>query len=79
MDKIQKVISKLSAKDARAAAQIINQITEGDLSGLDIKKLKGLGGYFRARFGKYRIIFYRHGKLFQIISIGKRNDNTYDI
>lgn len=79
MDRVEKFISRLPKKEALNIAEIINKIKIGDLKSLDIKKLKGLDGHYRVRFGKNRIIFYKKGNFFNIISIGKRSDTTYDI
>jgi mRNA-degrading endonuclease RelE of RelBE toxin-antitoxin system len=79
MDKISKTLAKLTIKEKELIAQVFAKIEAGKTSELDIKKLKGYDSIYRARFGKWRII-YRAGNKgeFFIVSFGRRNDNTYN-
>ena len=78
MDKISKFLKKLS-KDSRCRLeQLISQILIGDLSGLDVKKLKGEINLFRVRKGDLRIIFLKTKDTVRIIDIDRRNDTTYN-
>lgn len=77
MDKISKLINKISQKDADKIADIFELIKKGNVKKLNIKKLKGYPNVFRVRVGNYRIIYkIVDGKTF-IIEVSKRNDLTY--
>jgi mRNA-degrading endonuclease RelE of RelBE toxin-antitoxin system len=78
MNKIDKYLKKLNPKDRASIIEILEQITSGDISGLDIKKLKGYDNYFRVRKGKTRIIFHLDINGLPIIErIERRSDTTY--
>ncbi|MFA6528056.1 MAG: hypothetical protein WCT46_00775 [Candidatus Gracilibacteria bacterium] len=57
MDKIQKFLAKLSAKERELVAVLIKRAICGQLNGLDVKKLKGFKGLYRIREGKIRVVF----------------------
>ena len=77
MDKIQKFLQKLSQKERTAIESIINQIIRRDITGIDVKKLRGEDHLFRARKGNIRIIFSMKKDYAYIITIERRNDTTY--
>lgn len=79
MDKIDKALSRLSAKERQRIHQILLMIQERNFFGLDIKKLKGQQAIFRVRAGKYRIIFWLTAeKDIYILGLEKRSDTTYN-
>lgn len=78
MDKIQKLLNSLSNKEKLKIKEILLKIKSKNLESLDIKKLKGREDIFRVRKEKLRIIFiYKKNKIY-ILSIERRNDNTYN-
>ena len=77
MDKIQKFLQKLSQKERTAIESIINQIIRRDITGIDVKKLRGEDHLFRVRKGNIRIIFSMKKDYAYIITIERRNDTTY--
>ncbi len=77
MDRNQKFIKKLSAKENHKVRDVVKQILSGNFIGLDIKKLRGLDGLYRVRIGRIRIIFHA-GEQVVIKQISSRDDNTYN-
>lgn len=77
MDKIQKFLKRLDARERIVVERITKQIHAGHLSGLDVKKLKGHNGLFRVRQGNIRIIFNKQENVTRITSIERRSENTY--
>lgn len=80
MDKIDKFLKKLSRKDREVINSLVESIVRGEFSGLDYRKLKGYSNIYRVRTGDIRIIFTtkNSGQVF-LISIERRNDNTYNL
>jgi len=77
MDKINKILRRLSKKEKEAIAEILTQLQAGSFKNLDIKKLKGRKDIFRARYGNWRIIYrYVEEEIF-ILAIERRSDKTY--
>lgn len=77
MNKILKSLIKFSPKERLQVQQDVLLITKREFQTLDVKKLKGFGGLYRAKRGKARIVFYMDEKEVKIIKIDRRNDNTY--
>jgi len=77
-DKIAKLLAKLPRKQLELFLEILTKINHGDLTGLDVKRLKGHKNLYRVRVGDYRIIFTlsEQGKRI-ILLIAKRDENTY--
>ena len=78
MNKIEKLLSKLSNKERAVLRAILSRIHSRSYKNLNIKKLRGNLNLFRVRKGDIRIIF-RVEKDVRILSISRRNDNTYDL
>ena len=78
MDKIEKLLRKLSAKEITRLRQAVILITQGKINNLDVKKIQATD-YYRVRVGKFRIkfIYHRKQKKFEIIDIDRRNEKTY--
>lgn len=78
MDKIEKALKKLSDKEREITKFILSSLLEGEIKGLDIKKLKGREDIFRARKEKLRVIYKidKDKKVF-ILAIERRSENTY--
>lgn len=79
VDKIQKAIDKLTAKEKEAVKEILEKIKNRQLKNLDVKKLRGKDDIFRVRKGSVRIIYQDKSKegIF-ILAIERRNENTYN-
>lgn len=77
-DKIAKLLAKLPRKQLDLFLDVLTKIQKGDLSGLDVKSLKGRKNLYRVRVGNHRIIFTVNdqGK-HNILLIAKRNEKTY--
>jgi len=76
MDKIQKLLKKISTKNRQALLNIIEILVSGQKKGLNIVKIKG-SDFFRLRNGNFRIIFHYESKEVIIDSIKVRNEKTY--
>lgn len=78
MDRISKVLKKLSAKERAGVKYLLLLISAGNFRELHIKKLRGRKDIFRARKGKIRVI-YRVGKsgAVFILAIERRTEKTY--
>ncbi|OGY08606.1 MAG: hypothetical protein A2700_01470 [Candidatus Blackburnbacteria bacterium RIFCSPHIGHO2_01_FULL_44_64] len=79
MDRIEKALSKLTSKAREQVKNIIKALQMGHFDNLDIKKLKGESGIFRARKGKLRIIYQIRNNHIFILKIGFRKENTYKL
>ncbi|MBN2884755.1 hypothetical protein JXE04_02415 [Patescibacteria group bacterium] len=55
------------------------KLKKGDLTRLDIKRLKGQSGIFRVSKGKFRIIYCLSNSKIKILSLERRSDNTYNL
>ncbi len=78
MDRIQKLFSRLPKKERLQLQSFIDALMHDDLfKKTHIQKLKG-GDLFRARKGRFRIIFH-HDQIRDIVvdSIKVRNESTY--
>ena len=77
MNKIEKLINKISKKDRKTLLFAIETILSGkDISHLKPIKLEGFELY-RIRKGNFRIIFHKEDNFIVIDSIKMRNENTY--
>ena len=77
MEKLEKNLNSLSENQKIKIKEILLKIKSGNLNNLDLKKLKEREDVFRVRKGKIRVIFYYKKDKIYILSIEKRNDNTY--
>jgi len=79
MDRIEKALQKLSAKERKVVLDALIKIRNRQFDGMDIKKLQGNKNILRARKGNIRIIFRRDGKnAIFILAIERRTDKTYN-
>jgi len=76
-DKIAKALSKLSAQEKVKIKQILDQIKSGQLSDLDLKRLKGHRDIFRIRKGDLRVIYRSVDSQISILAIERRSEKTY--
>ncbi len=77
MDKISKLLKKLSAKEQERLEEILAVLMSEDSSSLDIKKLKGVDDVYRVRTGDLRVIFQKQGGEIRILEISRRDESTY--
>jgi len=77
MNEKEKFLLKISIKDRLRILQALNFIMRGDLTSLDVKKLKGTSNIFRVRVGNYRIFYEVMERKNIILKIDRRNDHTY--
>lgn len=59
MDHVQKFLMRADAKLRTRIITVVEKITEGNLDGLDVKKLQGTLNLYRCRVEDVRIIFAR--------------------
>ncbi len=77
MEKIKKILAKMSEKERSVCKTLLIRIKKNQLSGLDVKKLKGRNDIYRVRKGKVRVIYRVIGEKTKVLRLEKRNDNTY--
>ncbi len=77
MDKIEKLLLKISKKDRMRILVTLKNLRMGNLSGLEIQKVKRTH-FYRIRVGVYRVIFhYDYDNEIQIDAVRHRNEDTY--
>jgi len=77
MDKIAKILQKMTAKERKALLMVLLQIKNAHSKVPGIIKLTHRKDHFRVRVGNYRIIFHISKNTFEVIRISIRNENTY--
>lgn len=78
MDKLDKALQQLSAKERKRVEEILLKLQSGDLRTLDTKKLKGRKDIYRVRKGTLRIIYsVGKGKKISLLAIERRSKRTY--
>ncbi len=77
MDKLGKLLKRLSPKEREHLEEILVVLLSGKVSSLDIKKLKGVEDVYRVRGGTLRVIFQKNDDTLQILEVSRRNENTY--
>jgi mRNA-degrading endonuclease RelE of RelBE toxin-antitoxin system len=77
MDKITKLLKKLSQKEREAIETTLLALITGEIRSLDIKKLLGVVDVYRVRVGEIRIIFRKVGGEIKILEISRRAEDTY--
>lgn len=77
MDRIEKALQKLSARERRRVHTILTQLAQGTVEHLQIQKLHGHDDIFRVRKGDLRIIYRRTDTGIMILAIERRSTNTY--
>ena len=70
---------KLSKKERKVISVILNKLIKEDFSSLNLKKLKGYDDIFRVRKSSLRIIFRQTKKDIKLLSIDRRNEDTYKL
>lgn len=77
VDRIEKALRKLTAKEQKSLKKMLVAIAANNLQGLDVKKLKNRTDIYRARKGSLRIIFSKKGSTIKILALERRSDTTY--
>ena len=75
MDKIRKLLNKISKKDREKLEELLAQLISGAKK-LKIVKIKNTD-FYRVRHGNFRIIFHKEKRVVIIDSIRIRNEKTY--
>lgn len=79
VDKISKVLNKLSDKEKKQIKLILQDLSIGRYENYDLKKLKGRNDIYRVRKGKIRIIYrVDDNKQIYLLAIERRSDTTYN-
>lgn len=77
-DKIKKALAKLSPKERIVLESILGKIISNNLSGLDVKQLKGNKNIYRVRVGTIRVIFTKEStEDIKLLEISRRSEKTY--
>jgi len=78
MDKIEKLLLRVSLQDRLRIESAIELLVVGKLDKLDVKKIKKTD-FYRVRVGRFRIIFHRDQKTDECIIDGVklRGKDTY--
>ncbi len=76
MDKIEKLLKKISKKDRERLLAIVELLLLNKINELDVKKIKD-SDLYRLRSGRFRIIFHYDASEVVIDSIKLRNEKTY--
>lgn len=76
-DRVTKELAKFTSKERALVKEILTQIKQNDLKGLQITKLKGQQDIFRVRKGRIRIIYRQNSKIFNVLVIERRSEKTY--
>ena len=76
---LEKFLAKVTPKEKKIIAGLIQKIVDDNLENFDIKKRSGNENVFRIRKGTLRILFQLTKTDRKIISIERRNDTTYTI
>ncbi|MBI4281754.1 type II toxin-antitoxin system RelE/ParE family toxin [Candidatus Uhrbacteria bacterium] len=78
MDRIAKALKKLSPKEREVLKKILENIATKNLTGLDIKKLKGEHHIYRVRKGDLRVIYrIAQDDTTTVLAVERRSDTTY--
>ena len=78
VDRMTKNLQKFPKDDRDKILTLMRRVQAGDLSGLDIKKLKDREDAFRVRKGKFRVIFRKTDQGPNIIiAVELRSESTY--
>lgn len=76
-DRVTKELAKFTSKERALVKEILTQIKQNDLKGLQITKLKGQQDIFSVRKGRIRIIYRQNSKIFNVLVIERRSEKTY--
>jgi mRNA-degrading endonuclease RelE of RelBE toxin-antitoxin system len=77
MDRLAKLLKKLSQKERGQFERLLASLLSRKTYGLDIKKLKGTDDIYRARAGNFRVIFRKQNGDIRVLEASRRNEGTY--
>ncbi len=78
MDRIEKLLNKLSGGEKKKVKSVLKQIEKGDFKSLDLKKLKGRNDIYRVRKSSIRIIFHKlKDQNIKILAVERQSSKTY--
>ena len=77
MDKLEKFLRRLTKIEQKHVAEILENITLGQYTQYDLKKMKGYSNLYRIRLGSIRIIFIEDKTERRILVVARRDDRTY--
>lgn len=78
MEQVEKQLRKMPRPEREWVMDVMEQITQRNFSGLNLKQMKGVYCIFRVRVGNYRIIYFDDGKTIEFLAVRRRNESTYD-
>lgn len=77
MDKIDKLLRKISEKDRQRLLGIVEKLVKGEIKKLNARKVTN-SDFYRLRSGRFRIIFHYEAREIIVDSIKLRNETTYN-
>jgi mRNA-degrading endonuclease RelE of RelBE toxin-antitoxin system len=77
MDKIEKLLRKISEKDRQRLLGIVEKLVKGEIKKLNIRKVTN-SDFYRLRSGRFRIIFHYEVREIIVDSIKLKNETTYN-
>ena len=77
MEKIFKFLRKRRKKERLLLMAAIDLIERNQLENFDLKKLSGFDKRYRARVGKFRIVFEKMNGVNHVIKVDEKDDRTY--
>ena len=77
MDKIKKLLKKVNKKEKELLRDAMRSIYAKEFSLLNMKKIEGYRHYYRVRKSEFRLIFFMKDNEVRMISVDRKDDNTY--
>lgn len=74
MDKIQKILKRLTEKERNKTLELWQKIINNKIAGLKPKKLSGFSNYYRIRSGKLRLVYKIENGKNIVVNIDYRKD-----
>lgn len=74
MDRIQKILKKLTKKKQQVIVEIWQRIINNDMSNLRPEKLTGFNNYYRIRSGDLRLVYKVENGKNILVNIDHRKD-----
>lgn len=74
MDRIQKILKKLTKKKQQVIVEIWQKIINNDISNLKPEKLTGFSNYYRIRSGNLRLVYKVENGKNILVNIDHRKD-----